>query len=212
MPRRVDHDERRAHLTAALLRIASTRGLQAVSMREVAAEAGVSLRVVQYYFTDKRTLMLSGVTELAARLDRRVRERAATIGTGLPPRTVFDVVLGAILPTDDDSRADQLAWTAYYAAGLTDPAEAVDGRYAPDALERWLTGVLAKAVEAGDVRGDVDPRVEVVGLLALTNGLVSSVLGQQRDVDDALRVVRYRLDRLFTGQVRAAGPRVTEAR
>ncbi|GAB3320618.1 TetR/AcrR family transcriptional regulator [Geodermatophilus aquaeductus] len=211
MPRRVDHDERRAHLTAALLRIASTRGLQAVSMREVAAEAGVSLRVVQYYFTDKRTLMLSGVTELAARLDRRVRERAAAIGTGLPPRTVFDVVLGAILPTDDDSRADQLAWTAYYAAGLTDPAEAVDGRYAPNALERWLTGVLAEAVEAGDVPGDVDPRIEVVGLLALTNGLVSSVLGQQRDVDDALRVVRYRLDRLFTGRVRGAGPRVTEA-
>ena len=203
MPRRVDHDERRAHLTAALLRIASTRGLQAVSMREVAAEAGVSLRVVQYYFTDKKTLMLSGVTELAARLDRRVRERAMSIerdaiGTGLPPRTVFDVVLGAILPTDDDSRADQLAWTAYYAAGLTDPAEAVDGRYAPDALERWLTGVLAKAVEAGDVPSGVDPRIEVVSLLALTNGLVSSVLGQQRDVDDALRVVRYRLDRLFT--------------
>ena len=202
MPRRVDHDERRAHLTAALLRIASTRGLQAVSMREVAAEAGVSLRVVQYYFTDKKTLMLSGVTELAARLDRRVRERAMhverdAIGTGLPPRTVFDVVLGAILPTDDDARADQLAWTAYYAAGLTDPAEAVDGRYAPDALERWLTGVLARAVEAGEVPGDVDPRIEVVSLLALTNGLVSSVLGRQRDVDDALRVVGYRLDRLF---------------
>ncbi|NEM07468.1 TetR/AcrR family transcriptional regulator [Geodermatophilus normandii] len=197
MPRRADHDERRRHLTAALLRIASTRGLQAVSMREVAAEAGVSLRVVQYYFTDKKTLMLSGITELAARLDRRVRERAAAIGTGLPPRTVFDVVLGAILPTDDDSRADQLAWTAYYAAGLTDPAEAVDGRYAPDALERWLTGVLAKAVETGDVPAGVDPRIEVVSLLALTNGLVSSVLGRQRDVDDALRVVRYRLDRLF---------------
>jgi AcrR family transcriptional regulator len=199
MPRRVDHDERRRHLTAALLRIASTRGLQAVSMREVAAEAGVSLRVVQYYFTDKKTLMLSGITELAARLDRRVRERAAAIGTGLPPRTVFDVVLGAILPTDDDSRADQLAWTAYYAAGLTDPAEAVDGRYAPDALERWLTGVLAAAVETGDVPAGVDPRIEVVSLLALTNGLVSSVLGRQRDVDDALHVVRYRLDRLFTG-------------
>ncbi|WP_369257238.1 TetR/AcrR family transcriptional regulator [Geodermatophilus amargosae] len=198
MPRRADHDERRRHLTAALLRIASTRGLQAVSMREVAAEAGVSLRVVQYYFTDKRSLMLSGVTELAARLDRRVRERAAAIGTGLPPRTVFDVVLGAILPTDDDSRADQLAWTAYYAAGLTDPTEAVDGRYAPDALERWLTGVLASAVEAGDVPAGIDPRIEVVSLLALTNGLVSSVLGRQRDVDDALRVVRYRLDRLFT--------------
>ena len=197
MPRRVDHDERRRELTAALLRIASSRGLQAVTMREVAAEAGVSLRVVQYYFTDKRTLMLSGIAELAARLDRRVRERAAALGTGLPPRTVLEVVLGAILPTDDASRVDQLAWTAYYAAGLTDPAEAVDGRYAPDALERWLTGVLQRAVDAGEVPAGVDPRIEVVSLLALTNGLVSSVLGRQRDVEDAQRVVAYRLDRLF---------------
>ena len=197
MPRRVDHGERRRELTAAMLRIASTRGLQAVSMREVAAEAGVSLRVVQYYFTDKKTLMLAGVTELAARLDRRVRERAAAIGTGLPPRTVLEVVLGSLLPTDEDSRADQLAWTAYYAAGLTDPGNAVDGRYAPDALEGWLTGVLMRAAEEGQVAGDRDPRVEVISLLAMTNGLVSGVLGRQCTAEEALAVVRYRLDRLF---------------
>ena len=197
MPRRVDHEERRRELTAALLRIASTRGLQAVSMREVAAEAGVSLRLVQYYFTDKRTLMASGLLELAARLDRRVRERAAALGTGLPPRTVLEVVLGSILPTDDESRSDQLAWTAFYAARLTDPAEAVDGQCGPDALERWLTGVLTQAVEDGEVAGDRDPRMEVVSLLAMTNGLVSSVLGRQRSVEDALAVVHYRLDRLF---------------
>src|SRR3712207_3911384 len=77
VPRRVDHEERRRELTAALLRIASTRGLRAVSMREVAAEAGVSLRVVQYYFADKRTLMASGLAELAARLDRREIGRAS---------------------------------------------------------------------------------------------------------------------------------------
>src|SRR3954465_3382071 len=111
VPKRGDHDERRRELTGALLRIASTRGLRAVTMREVAAEAGVSLRVVQYYFTDKRTLMAAGGAELAARLDRRVRERAAAIGTGLPPRTVLEIVLTAILPMDDDSRAVQLAWT-----------------------------------------------------------------------------------------------------
>jgi AcrR family transcriptional regulator len=197
VPRRVDHDERRRELTAALLRIASTRGLQAVSMREVAAEGGVSLRVVQYYFTDKRTLMASGLTELAARLDRRVRERAAAVGTGLPPRTVLEVVLGSILPTDEDSRADQLAWTAYHAAGLTDPGNAVDGRSAPDALEEWLTGVLTRAVEDGQVASDRDPRAEVVSLLAMTNGLVSSVLGRQRTTEEALAVVHYRLDRLF---------------
>jgi AcrR family transcriptional regulator len=184
-------------MTDALLRIASTRGLKAVTMREVAAEAGVSLRVVQYYFTDKRTLMLSGLAELAARLDRRVRERAAAIGTGLPTRTVLEVVLTSILPLDDAGRADQLAWTAYYADGLTD-ADPVNGVQYPDALENWLTGVVARAQEAGEIAADRDPRTEVVALLAMTNGLVSSVLGTQRSAEEAAAVVRYRLDRLFS--------------
>src|SRR3954452_21779823 len=142
LPKRVDHDERRRQLTGALLRIASTRGLRAVTMREVAAEAGVSLRLVQYYFTDKRTLLHSGLAELAARLDRRVKARAAAAGGDLTVRQVFDVVLGSILPSDEAGRADQLAWTAYYATGLTEPAfaEAAGGGMAyPDALEHWLT-------------------------------------------------------------------------
>ncbi|MFL6111196.1 MAG: TetR family transcriptional regulator [Catenulispora sp.] len=93
-------------------------------MREIAAEAGVSLRVVQYYFTDKQALLDSGLTELAARLDRRVKQRAAAAaaqGT-LSTRGVFEAVLGAILPADEQSRQDSLAWTAYYTAALTDPA------------------------------------------------------------------------------------------
>jgi AcrR family transcriptional regulator len=201
VPRRVDHDERRRELTGALLRIASTRGLRAVTMREVAAEAGVSLRVVQYYFTDKRTLMAAGVAELAARLDRRVRERATAIGTGLAPRTVLEIVLTAILPMDDDSRADQLAWTAYYAAGLTGadwvPQIADEALAPPNALENWLTGVVTRAHEAGVIAADRDPRTEVVALLALANGLTSSVLGTQRTAEQAAEVLRYTLDRLF---------------
>jgi AcrR family transcriptional regulator len=211
MPKRVDHDERRRTLTEALLRIASTRGLQAVTMREVAAEAGVSLRVVQYYFTDKRTLMASGPAELAARLDRRVRERAATIGTGLPPRTVLQVVLTAILPLDEQSRLDSLAWTAYYGAGLTGadwvPEVAEEALAPPNALENYLTGVVARAREAGDIAADRDPRTEVVGLLAMANGLTSSVLGTQRTADEAAAVLRYHLDRLFDDVRSAEGHR-----
>ena len=197
VPKRVDHDERRRELTGALLRIAGSRGLRAVTMREVAAEAGVSVRTVQYYFTDKRTLMLSGLAELAARLDQRVRDSAAAIGTDLAPRTVLEVVLTAILPTDERSRADSLAWTAYYADGLTAPEQAVNGVEYPNALENWLTSVVTRAQDAGEIAADRDPRTEVVALLALANGLTSSVLGTQRTAEEASTVVRYTLDRLF---------------
>ena len=195
MPRHVDHDQRRAQLTAALLRIASTRGLQAVTMREVAAEAGVSLRGVQYYSTGKATLMTAGLAELAGRLDRRVQARAAAAGEGLSVRQVLEVVVRSVLPTDDPARDDALAWTAFYAVALTDPTLGAGGRNHPDALEDWLTARLERAQAEGEAPPGLDARTEVVLLLALANGLTSSVLGRQRTADDALRVLRHQLDR-----------------
>lgn len=96
-------------------------------------------------FTDKQTLLNSGLSELAARLDRRVAARAAAAGGGLSGRGGFDVVLGAILPSDEQSRLDQLAWTACYTAALTDPALAAAGVTAPNALKDFLTTRLAAA-------------------------------------------------------------------
>jgi AcrR family transcriptional regulator len=206
MPRRVDHEERRTHITAALLRIASTRGLQAVSMREVAAEAGISLRLVQYYAGDKPTLLRLGIDELAARLDRRIRERAAARGTGLAPRAVVEVVLTSILPIDEASRVDRMAWSAYFAVALTDPALLAGATNHPDALEDWLTSVLVRARDAGEMSPDRDPRTEVAGLLALTNGLSDSVAGGQRGADAALAILDYQLDRLFDRPTPAGSP------
>lgn len=197
MPRRVDHDERRTHITAALLRIAGTRGLQAVTMREVAAEAGISLRLVQYYAGDKPALLRLGLDELAARLDRRIRERAAARGTGLAPRAVVEVVLTSILPIDEASRLDRMAWSAYFAVALTEPALLGGATNHPDALENWLTTVLARAQDTGDIGPDRDPRTEVAALLALTNGLSDSVVGGQRDAGAALAILGYQLDRVF---------------
>lgn len=213
MPRRVDHDERRRQITDALLRIASTRGLQAVTMREVAAEAGVSLRLVQYYATDKRTLLLGGMAELAARLDRRVKARAAARGGPLTARGVLEVVLGAVLPDDEQGRLDSLAWTAFHAAGLTDPAlraaEVVrSGLQHPNALEDWLVARMTRAQAEGEFPADLDPRTEVAALLALANGLTAAVLAGQRGIEDAATILHAQLDRLL-GPGGARGTPVT---
>ena len=67
MPKRVDHDERRTQIAEALIQVAGRRGLHAVGMRDVAAEAGVSLRLVQYYFQTKEKLLFYGLQHLADR-------------------------------------------------------------------------------------------------------------------------------------------------
>jgi AcrR family transcriptional regulator len=75
VPKRVDHEERRRQITDALLRTAAARGLHATGMREVAAEAGVSLRLIQYYFGTKEELLLAAMQRLAAQFGERVQER-----------------------------------------------------------------------------------------------------------------------------------------
>jgi AcrR family transcriptional regulator len=78
VPKRVDHEERRQRIADALVRSAATRGLHATGMREVAAEAGVSLRLVQYYFGTKEELLLAAMQQLAGQLAERAMARVLT--------------------------------------------------------------------------------------------------------------------------------------
>ena len=200
MPTRVDHERRRRQIAEALLQIAATRGLQAASMREVAAEAGVSLRLVQYYFSTKEQLLLGSLPYLGERLTARVQARLAALGSPPSPRQVVEGILLAVLPTDEESRAIRRTYDAFYALVLTDPGLAERNTASdPDALERLLARQLGAAQEAGQVTADHDAGQVAAGLLALTNGLGASVIGGQRDGDAASAVLRYHLDRLFTG-------------
>src|SRR5215831_8721377 len=128
VPRRVDHEERRRQIADALLRTAATRGLHATGMREVAAEAGVPLRLVQYYFGTKEELLLAAMQHLAVRFSDRVLARIQRMKkTEGPasPRDVIAAILTEALPADDERRTFTLVSTAYLALSLTDPALAI---------------------------------------------------------------------------------------
>ena len=167
-------------------------------MREVAAEAGVSLRLVQYYFHTKEELLLGAAAYLGEQLSARVTRHIRALGTPPTPRGVVCGTLTAILPTDEESRRLAKTYTAYYVLVLDQPdLTARHGTYYPDALERFLATHLRAAQEAGDVDPGRDAATDAAGLLALTNGLGSSVLGGQRDGTAALDILTYHLDRLF---------------
>jgi AcrR family transcriptional regulator len=130
VPKRVDHEERRRQIADALLRTAATRGLHATGMREVAAEAGVSLRLVQYYFGTKEELLLAATRYLAVRFGERVLARArlkeaGASGGPASPHDVIAAILTEALPADDERRTFTIVYTAYLALSLTDPALAI---------------------------------------------------------------------------------------
>jgi AcrR family transcriptional regulator len=198
MAERVDHEERRRQIAEALLRIADTEGLQSASMRAVAAEAGVSLRLVQYYFTSKEGLLLDAFARLGAQLQARMAEWIAAAGSPPTPRGTVTAVLSSILPTDAESRRITRTYTAYYTLVLGDPQlMGRQGPGQPQLLEGFLVKQLRAAQQDGGIAADKDVRLAGAGLLALVNGLGSSVLGGQRSGEEALAVLRYHLDELF---------------
>ena len=84
MPRVVDHEARRAEVAAVAADLIARRGLDGVSVRDVAAAGGYSTTVVTHYFASKRELLLhayrSAGTATEARLPR------ATVACSRPAR------------------------------------------------------------------------------------------------------------------------------
>jgi AcrR family transcriptional regulator len=213
VPKRVDHEERRRQIADALLRTAATRGLHATGMREVAAEAGVSLRLVQYYFGTKEELLLAGMQYLAARFSARAvaRFREAS-GSGGPasPRDVIAAILTEGLPADDERRTFTVLYTAYFALSLTDPALAIGPLVKnSNAVIDVVAAQLRSAQAAGDTPAHLDPDLEAFSLLAMSAGLGTSVIGGQSTAEQAQAVIDYHLDRLFPASRPAARPGVT---
>ncbi|MFD9358377.1 TetR/AcrR family transcriptional regulator [Streptomyces sp. NPDC060031] len=208
MPKRVDHEERRTQIAEALVRVAGRRGLHAVGMRDVAAEAGVSLRLVQYYFQTKEKLLFYGLQHLTDRFTARVGARLAAAGPDPGPRATIEALLLASLPVDEESRTFHLLYSSYSILSVTDEALAaqpfIDN---PDAAENALTGLLERAQAQGLADPGADARTEAISLLAMAATLGTGILVGQRDADSAVAVLHHHLDRIFTtAGDEAAGP------
>ncbi len=127
MPKIVDHEERRRELAEALWRVIATSGPQAVSIRTVAAEAGLSAGALRHYFQTREELLLFAMDLSEERVRRRMSEFTLTI---TPEMTMIERAAGfaeQMLPLDEARRAEFRAWEA------TGNLEDQD----PRAQERW---------------------------------------------------------------------------
>ncbi len=203
VPRRVDHDERRRQIADALVRTAAKRGLHATGMREVATEAGVSLRLIQYYFGTKEELLLAAMQQLAAQYSDRVLARiqlTKQTGSQASPRDVIAAILTEALPADEQRRTFTLVYTAYLALSLTDPALAIKPLARNSGVVGdVITAQLRAAQAGGDMPAGLDPDIEALSLLTISAGLGTSVLAGHSSPEEAQAVIDYHLSRLFPG-------------
>lgn len=102
MPRTIDHDARRAELAEAVWRIILDRGIGAVSVRTVAAEAGVVVGSLRHLFPTRAGLISFSAELMIARAAERIR---AVVQTGDAPTDAL-ALLRQLLPLTPDSRAE----------------------------------------------------------------------------------------------------------
>jgi AcrR family transcriptional regulator len=75
-PRPVVAPERRAAIVRATVRCLARDGYAGLTMKRVAAEAGLSPGILHYYFRDKRAILARTAATVMAELDRRVATEA----------------------------------------------------------------------------------------------------------------------------------------
>jgi AcrR family transcriptional regulator len=107
LPRVVDVEQRRSEITEAAARLIARAGIEAATMREVAAEAGWTTGAVMHYFADKRELLLTTFQESLSR--RRSRRPP---GSTTSPAERLRASLEGALPVDEERRRHWLVTLA----------------------------------------------------------------------------------------------------
>jgi AcrR family transcriptional regulator len=192
----------RRRIAEAVWRIAAGQGLDAASMRRIAVEAGVSLRVVQYHFDSKHALLVDALRLLHEENERLARARVPYDMTD--PCALLRAVLDEFLPLDEQRAFALRVFTAYYARSLTDPELAAVFLAAELPLEHLVADIIGAGQAAGITAPGIDRAHEADLLVSGAVGLGLDVVHERRSLAGVRRVLEYHLARIFPAE--AAGP------
>lgn len=199
MPKIVDHRARRTLIAEALLRVTASQGLESVSVRHVATEAGVSPGMVQHYFRTKDEMLQFALDVVSERVEQRIGTGMAMLGDDPNPRDLVRTVLIEILPIDDERHLEAHISVAFGARAAATPSIAAQLREQCAQLLEFLATQLRIAQQAGEISAQLDADYEARGLLALMDGLAMHALMRSNTAEMSLAVFDHYLDRLFCG-------------
>lgn len=187
MARSIDLEERRRTVSAAACQVLARDGLGALSVRNVAAEAGLPPSTVRYAFPTQASVREHAI----ASVFDRTRERIEAIPTDLPTRQWARAVLVELLPLDDERVVELDVYLALGNAALTDAELRPTLDRVVVEMRRWCERVL-------EVLGvpSADLEYEACRLHALLDGLAMHVarLAPGESGDWAIDVLERHVD------------------
>jgi AcrR family transcriptional regulator len=164
---RIDSDSRRRELGEALWRVVLREGIEAASVRKVAAEAGISKGSLRHVFPSQSELLTFAMQLIVDEVGARV---AAADAAG-EVRDVVERRLQSVLVLDPETRAVFDIWLAFAGRARVDPSL----RPLRDETHARVRELCRDAVETlrahGEARPDLDVRLEAERLHALVDGL-----------------------------------------
>lgn len=167
MNARRDHDSKRTAILLAVLRVVAARGIGAVSIRSVAAEAGVSVGRVQHYFASKRDLIRATVAFMISAAEARHFD----VEQARSPEDELWALLGHGIPLAADSPVGTSVFYSFVAASVADPEIAgtlAEAKAGAESLAARLLSELNPHL--------ADPPETARRLIALSDGLTLQVL------------------------------------
>jgi len=164
----------REALADAAVAIVVESGLDAVSIRTVAARASVSPGAVQHHFASKDDLLLAAYGRAIETFAERASELPDRREHPLP---YIRALLRELLPLDDRREAELRVAIAFTARSVHNPrlAELYGEGY--QALIGAVAEAISHAVESGEVGARVDPGLEAARAVAVADGLAWHSLG-----------------------------------
>lgn len=206
MPKQVDPQQRRELIAAALLKLAARQGLQAVSLRQVAAEAGVTAGMVQHYFSSKEEMMRFAMHEASKRYEARMNQAFAQLGTSPTPKQTVRTLLTTLLPLNESERDDARVALAFQAYAATNDRASEDLSSGDDGMRAFIEQQLQLAQQSAQsdpgsskqsATVKVEPGVAAAALLGSVEGLGMHILSSKLPADQALAALEAQLDTFF---------------
>ncbi len=189
MPKIVDHEARRQELIEASWRVIAAEGLEGVTMRKIAAEAGCTTGRLTHYFADREALILASLRTSYDVTGDRARQAIANNTDDQEKLLQF---AEEMLPTDKERLREWKVWIAFWSAATVDKTLAVENDARHQAWAEELADLIKDAAPIADARQEADL------LIGLINGvgLHAAVNPTKENLDRARRLLRDHIKQL----------------
>lgn len=167
MPKIVDHDVQRVKFAEAAMRLIARLGLEGVTMRAVATEAGLSYGSLFHYFSSKDELLMHTIRHTTSRQTQRANEFTSQ-HSGLK---ALEELLCDDAIINDSSRDTWMVWLTFlYKVAL----QASFAEMHAELIDGWLQRIrslLEDAQQAGEIGDDLDIEMEAIAVWAYSAGI-----------------------------------------